>query len=413
MSYEGKSNIPVLRFPQFRLNWEEKALSYFMTFKNGINADKEQYGHGRKFINVLDVIADRPILHEQIIGSVNVSDAEFAKNEVKYGDILFQRSSETREEVGQSNVYLDKDLAATFGGFVIRGRPHVAFNPRYFDLLLKTEAVRKEITTRSGGSTRYNVSQDTLAAVKVVLTQDATEQSKVALFFDSIDKKINKLRHKHQLLETYKRGLMQKIFSQQIRFKQDDGSEFEDWKDRKLKSLGEFRGGGTPATNNKEYWNGDIPWVSSSDLSDGKVHKISMTRFITQEAINESATKIIPANSILIVSRVGIGKLAVCKQEVCTSQDFSNFTPTKDNVCFLSFLLKSKTSQLLSLAQGTSIKGFTNNELANLRVELPSPQEQKKIADCLSAFDKKVDAVANQISQLESFKQGLLQQMFV
>lgn len=100
--------VPELRFPEFREDWQEKVLGDFMTFKNGINTDKSQYGHGWKFINVLDIIADRPIYHDQIIGSVSVPDKEFEKNEVKYGDILFQRSSETREDAGQSNIYLDK-----------------------------------------------------------------------------------------------------------------------------------------------------------------------------------------------------------------------------------------------------------------------------------------------------------------
>ena len=79
---------PCLRFPEFNDPWTKKQLGEFMEFKNGINADKAQYGSGRKFINVLDIIADRPIMHDQIIGRVDVSDKEFDKNKVVFGDIL-------------------------------------------------------------------------------------------------------------------------------------------------------------------------------------------------------------------------------------------------------------------------------------------------------------------------------------
>ena len=153
MTQPETQNVPTLRFPEFDGDWESKTLGEFFTFKNGVNADKSAYGTGRKFINVLDIISEAPITSDNIIGSVEISDREFEKNEVRYGDILFQRSSETREEVGQSNVYVDHENTATFGGFVIRGRPGTTIEPEYFHNLLKTWRVRKDMTARSGGST--------------------------------------------------------------------------------------------------------------------------------------------------------------------------------------------------------------------------------------------------------------------
>src|SRR5690554_3361773 len=144
---------PQLRFPEFEGEWEEKKLDSLLEFKNGINASKEDYGFGYKFINVLDIIENDFITYDKIRGEVNVSQEVFEKNLVQYGDILFQRSSETREEVGQSNVYLDKEHSATFGGFVIRGKKIAEYEPFFFHMLLKSSIARKEITTRSGGST--------------------------------------------------------------------------------------------------------------------------------------------------------------------------------------------------------------------------------------------------------------------
>ncbi|WP_442497350.1 hypothetical protein [Methylobacter sp. sgz302048] len=132
-------NVPRLRFKEFSGTWNNQTLGDIFTFKNGVNASKEQYGSGYKFINVLDIINNDFITYEKIIGSVNISEDEFIKAEVKFGDVLFQRSSETREEVGQSNVYIGNQ-SVTFGGFVIRGRGVMEYSPIFFNYILKTRA---------------------------------------------------------------------------------------------------------------------------------------------------------------------------------------------------------------------------------------------------------------------------------
>jgi type I restriction enzyme, S subunit len=410
----SKQKFPELRFPEFQEELELQYLGEILDFKNGINADKSQYGRGKKFISVLDVINDSPIYYDSIIGSVDITDKEFDNNDVQYGDVLFQRSSEIREEAGQSNIYLDKNRKATFGGFVIRGRPKIDFNPIYFNYLLKTRFVRKEITDRSGGSTRFNIGQNSLSEVPILISISPEEQEKIASFFGAVDRRLTQLRRKQELLQTYKRGVMQKIFSQKIRFKSAIGSPFPDWQKKKLGELGTFLGGGTPSTSQKNYWtDGKIPWISSSDLEEDSIYKISITRFINETAIKESATKIVPPNSILIISRVGVGKIAVSKQEVCTSQDFSNFTPNQGNVYFLAYLLISQKNKLLSISQGTSIKGFTNYDLSLLKIDFPCIEEQEKIVNFLTAIDKKIEAGYFHIDKIEQFKKGMLQKMFV
>ena len=103
-------NVPQLRFKEFDGEWEAKKLGDIFTFKNGVNASSEQYGSGYKFINVLDIINNNFITYDNIIGCVDITEKELLKNDVKYGDILFQRSSETRNEVGQSSVYLSEKI---------------------------------------------------------------------------------------------------------------------------------------------------------------------------------------------------------------------------------------------------------------------------------------------------------------
>jgi type I restriction enzyme S subunit len=407
-----KQQRPDLRFPKFEKDWEIKQLKDLLDFKNGINASKEEYGSGFKFINVLDIIQNDFITHDNIIGSVNVPEEVFDKNIVEYGDILFQRSSETREEVGQSNVYLDKEKNATFGGFVIRGKKKTSYEPFFFHSLLKTSSARKEITSKSGGSTRYNVGQETLSSVSLYFPK-ITEQQKIASFLSAVDKKIELLQQKKRLLEDYKKGVMQQIFSQELRFKNEEGDEYPEWEEKPLGNLGTFKGGGTPSKNNLDYWNGEIPWISSSDLIEDDIHNINITRFISEKAINESATKIISKRSVLFISRVGVGKVAVNEEEVCTSQDFINFTPTMANSYFLAYLFISKKNILRSFCQGTSIKGFVKSDLESLKISIPHIEEQTQIANFLSALDEKIALVNTQIENTQEFKKGLLQQMFV
>ena len=202
-----------MRFPGFEGEWEEKSLGDLMEFKNGINASKEQYGAGVKFINVLDILNNDYITYEKIVGKVDVDIDMLNKYPVKYGDILFQRSSETREEVGTANVYLDKEHIATFGGFVIRGRKISEYDPIFLNKLLKTDAARDNITSKSGGSTRYNVGQDILASVTLKFPS-LFEQKKIADFLTLIDNRIQTQNKIIKRLETLIKAICQNTINQ-------------------------------------------------------------------------------------------------------------------------------------------------------------------------------------------------------
>ncbi|MBN6739917.1 restriction endonuclease subunit S [Acidithiobacillus sp. MC6.1] len=185
-----------------------------------------------------------------------------------------------------------------------------------------------------------------------------------------------------------------------------------EWEESKLGFIGTFTGGGTPSKDEASYWVGKNPWISSSDISDDNIQDICISRFISDNAIQETATKIVPANSILLVSRVGVGKLAITKVPICTSQDFTNFTPRKDDLVFLAYYLKTLRNTFLSLNQGMAIKGFTKDDVSGLEIFLPRLKEQQKIADCLSSLDDLITAEAKKLDALKVHKKGLMQQLF-
>lgn len=157
------------------------------------------------------------------------------------------------------------------------------------------------------------------------------------------------------------------------------------WEQRKLSDLAEkFTGGGTPSTSNKEFWGGEIPWIQSSDLIDGDLFTVTPKKFISVKALNNSASRLIQKNSIAIITRVGVGKLAFMPYSYATSQDFLSLTKLRAEPKFLVFALYKKLQSELNNVQGTSIKGITKNALLDKRIMLPCLREQKAIGALLS-----------------------------
>ena len=195
-----------------------------------------------------------------------------------------------------------------------------------------------------------------------------------------------------------------------LRFPEFEGSPH--WTISKLGTRGRFLGGGTPSRENAEFWAGIHPWISSSDISDEEIRAVRPSRFITDEAIAQSATQVVPAGSVLIVARVGVGKVAVSEEQLHTSQDFANLVPSADSPTFLAYLLKSRKSALLAFNQGMAIKGFTRDDIAGLEVPIPEKSEQQKIADCLTSLDEVIAAQGRKVEALKAHKRGLMQQLF-
>lgn len=182
-----------------------------------------------------------------------------------------------------------------------------------------------------------------------------------------------------------------------------------EWDSFKLVELGKFIGGGTPSSSNLSFWTGSIPWISSSDIKENNINNISISRYITEDAIEKSATKYCPAPVILIVSRVGVGKVALSHTSLCTSQDFCNIIDIKCHPVFLSYNLLRTMKRKSREVQGTSIKGITSDELQKIRVFIPkNKDEQNKISNLLTLLDERIATQNKIIEDLKKLKSAII-----
>ena len=202
---QNKLNVPHLRFPEFHGEWEKHGLSEYLDFKNGLNLDSKRFGKGIKFISVMDILNNPVITYDCIRASVQATDAEISSFSVENGDILFQRSSETLEDVGRANVYID-DKVAVFGGFVIRGKKKANYNPLFFRYLLSSPYARKRIIPMGAGAQHFNIGQEGLS--KVLLNfPSIEEQTKIASLLHLLDERIATQSKLIEKLESLIKGL--------------------------------------------------------------------------------------------------------------------------------------------------------------------------------------------------------------
>jgi len=242
------------------------------------------------------------------------------------------------------------------------------------------------------------------------------EQRKIGQFFDSLDTLITLHQRKYEKLVNIKKSMLDKMFPKngasvpEIRFK-----GFTDlWEQRKISELAEKTyGGGTPTTSNEAFWNGNIPWIQSSDIVDGKLMGVEPRKYITQTGLNSSATQLVPKNSIAIITRVGVGKLAYMPFSYSTSQDFLSLSKLNTEPFFTVYACYKKLQSELNTVQGTSIKGITKDELLAKTISVPVYSEQKQIGSFFAQLDTLITLHQRKLEKLQNIKKSCLEKMFV
>lgn len=396
------SNVPQLRFPEFEEEWTSTKLGAIATFSKGKgvskleidkDGDKECIRYGELYTVYSEVITE-------IISKTNLAINELVLSEEN--DVIIPASGETQIDIATASCVTKSGIALGGDLNIIKSDANGIFLSYYLNNTRK-----QNIARLSQGVSVVHLYASQLAALTVNIPS-RSEQEKIATFLTSVDEKLQALKKKKELLEQYKKGAMQKLFSQELRFKQDDGGVFPDWEEKKLRELGFFFSGGTPLTTKRQYFNGKIPFIRS-----GEIYLDSTEQYISDEGLKNSSAKIVEIGD-LIYALYGAtsGEVAISKIKGAINQAILCIRTNLDNRFLMSYLSLNKENILKTYLQGG--QGNLSAEIIkSLIVPVPSLPEQQKIADFLSSIDESIENVGEQIEALQEWKRGLLQKMFV
>ena len=398
-------NVPPLRFPEFTKEWEEHALAEYLDFKNGLNPDVKRIGRGLPFISVMDILADGTINYDSIRGKVEATEREIENFSVEKGDILFQRSSETLEDVGRANVYMD-NRTAVYGGFVIRGRKIGDYNPLFFKYLLSTPLARKRTCRMGAGAQHFNIGQGGLSKISLCFPL-MEEQNKIARLLSLIDERIatqNKIIDK---LQSLIKGI---VYQAKI-----DGVRQNTWQKKELRKVLQERN----EKNTKGYE------VCSVSVTQGVVNQIEYLgrSFAAKDTLHYNVVKygdIVYTKSPTGDFPYGIVKRSNIRYNVAVSPLYGVYEPVNDNIGIILHFYFMQPSNALNYLHPLIQKGakntinITNGRFLENTIPLPnSSEETKRLAWLLTAIQSKMVLELDLLSNYQKQKQYLLRQMFI
>lgn len=260
------------------------------------------------------------------------------------------------------------------------------------------------------GGVRLYFYYDKMQEVKIGLPS-LPEQQKIAEFLSTIDTVIEKQKETVSAWEERKKGVMQKLFSQEARFKADDGNDFPEWEEKKLGEVGDIMTGNTPSTKQEDYYGGCYLWVTPADITDSR--EVSVTAKKLTE-LGYTVARHIPANSVLVTCIASIGKNAIIRENGSCNQQINSITPYNDYSVEFVYYLICQNERLLHANAGTGGMEILNKDsFSKIKMYFPCLEEQQKIVDCLSSLDEVIAKQKATLAAWEELKKGLLQQMFV
>ena len=395
-------NVHHLRFPEFSGEWEEHTLSEYLEFKNGLNPDAKRIGSGLPFISVMDILSEGVINYDNIRGKVNATEKEIECFGVKDGDLLFQRSSETLEDVGRANVYMD-NRTAIYGGFVIRGRKIGNYDPLFFKYLLATPLARKRTCRMGAGAQHFNIGQEGLSKISLYFPS-IEEQRKIAEFLSLIDERI---ATQNKIIEDLKK--LKSAISKQAFAQKPNG-----W--NRLDTLfSKGKAGGTPTSTNKEYYNGEIPFLSINDITKQGKYVRYTENHLSRSGLENSSAWVVPEYSLIISMYASVGLVTINEVPITTSQAmFAMQLRDKDLLDYLYYYLSYFKYRHIHKYLETGTQSNINADIVRgIMIPTYGHSRNMKIASTLQGIDAKID---NELSVLKLFnrqKNYLLSQMFI
>lgn len=405
--------IPEIRFSGFSGDWEQcKLESIYGKIRNAfVGTATPYYVEDGYFYLESNNVKDGQINRNT---EVFINDEFYKKqkdNWLHTGDLVMVQSG----HVGHTAVIPEELDNTAAHALIMFSNYREETNPYFLNYQFQTHKSKKKLASITTGNTIKHILASEMKEFLVDIPK-YKEQQKIGDFFKKIDDIIALHQQELTTLKQTKQGFLQKMFPKEgesvpeVRFPGFTG----DWEQRKVMDFSEETfGGGTPKTSIKEYWNGEIPWIQSSDLDEHQVSGVFAKKKITEKGLQNSATKLIPKNSIAIVTRVGVGKIALMQLEYATSQDFLSLSNLKVNEWFGVYSLYNHLQKELHNVQGTSIKGITKNELLDKKINIPTNlEEQNKIGKFFKQLDDTIALHQRELNALKETKKAFLQKMF-
>ncbi|MEH6703312.1 MAG: restriction endonuclease subunit S [Galbibacter orientalis] len=395
-----KKLVPTLRFPEFEGEWKKKAINKIASVVGGgtPSTSNKEYWNGN-----INWFTPTEIKHNYVESSTRkISELGLKKSSATLlpkGTILLT----TRATIGEVSI-ANKECTTNqgFQSLIVNKLNSIYF---VFNLIKNN---KKQLYKRANGSTFSEISKKEVEKIKVLIPS-LPEQQKIASFLTSVDEKIRLLTEKKALLEQYKKGVMQQLFSQQLRFKDDNGKDFPDWEEKRLGEIGDIVTGKTPKTSDKALWNGNIAFITPTDIGMNKYQLL-----VNRTVKDNKKIKILPVGTVVYTCIASIGKISITTQPSITNQQINSVIVNKQVLSeFLYYSLLKMTPKIKATLSNNTLPIINKTEFSTFKISLPSKKEQTKIADFLSSIDTKIEKVATQLQHTQQFKKGLLQQLFV
>jgi len=392
------SNVPNLRFREFSFPWHQTSIKDLLSFQNGINGAPEQYGKGIKYISVGDILNNDYITYDKIVGSIDISQETLKNYSVTYGDILFQRSSEIKDDIGRTNVYLDKDNTATFGGFVIRGKKIGDYNPSFFSFLLKSPSSRKSIVRLGAGAQHYNIGQENIKTLSFYFPNEI-EQVKIANLLSKIDERI---QTQSKIIEEYvilKNSLIHRFFTMDNPKVKLSTILTEINIKNKNKQIDTVLSVSNKLGFIKQSEQFEDREVASDDTSNYKI-------------VNKGDYAYNPAriNVGSIARLINYDKGIISPMYSCFKINEKKITYTYFDMFLSSFSFKRQLNKKL---EGSVRQCLTFEGMLSMDIELPCIETQKSISNKIDMLNYKIKLESDYREALIKQKQFLLNNMFI
>jgi type I restriction enzyme, S subunit len=401
---------PKLRFKNFDRSYSKVQLQEIGEFKNGINKDSESFGSGTPFINLMDVFGTSSIKKGNY-GLVTTTLKERNEYNLLKGDVLFIRSSVKPSGVGLTAVVLEDLLDTIYSGFLIRFRDTLEnLNLDYKKYCFYSVNFRKQLLKKATSSANTNINQESLKSLFIHLPS-IEEQQQVGNFFGLIDNKIMRQKEKVDLLQKQKKGFLQKIFSQELRFKDEDNNNFPNWLTRKMGKVTKKVG-----PSNKKGANYAVCSVNNKE---GFVLQSEQFENSRLDVLSKDAYKIVlPGEIAYNPARINVGSIGVQRyqQPVLISSLYVCVRFTQDVlVDFFSFFMETFDfkKQVILNTEGTVREYLFYENFSNINMPVPSLEEQKKIVRIMSKIELKIKNEEKKLNLLIERKKGLMAQMFI